>query len=767
MKSLFYHCIHAVIMCSMISIVPYAIHAQIPSGMSYQSIVRDNTGKPLENRSVSIRFSVLKGSVTGNVVYAEEHRTVTNAFGLTNVYIGYGFPIQGSFDQVPWSEGGLYLKVEMDPNGGSNFDLSNVSPFLSVPYALFAKTTLLEAGPGIGIVGNRISNTGDPDPNDDLKSGSTVSGDLSGTLPAPRVSGIQGRIVQDIQPQTQQALLWDGNKWAPGTVDTDPSNDLLNNAIASGDLRGNYPSPLVQGLQGRPVQNVQPVNQQALVWNTNQWSPFTVDVDPANDLLIGSSASGDLLGSYPAPKVVKLNGYPLTLTTPDSGDVLVFNNSEWTHRPIGSGSGDSHWVKSGMEISLADPVNVKKVNTGLAGLFTQNQVLAHSGSDSTRMTGSMVYQTQTLGNTRWWHTLRPASLAYFSGTNQTMELTTFLNQKIIPYSSLTFFDLDPTTVESFSSLEAGGLSFSAVNPERMNLITNGYIDMYRKVKENPLEYSGIFVTDSFLQFDARNKTVTILDGSEVYGGGLYLMDKSGKDRVWISYLEQDPTQGYITVFSGKTNREAASLVCSNSAGELYLVNSNTQKLNFYAGYSNIGANYPFAGLIGTDQNEHAGMFIDQFNDGYVFADVKSFRMKDPENEEREIWYACLEGPEAAAYVRGTSQLSNGVAFVKYPAHFVSVVNAESVTIMLTPGSAETYGLAVVEKNKDGFLVKELQHGVGNFSFDWEVKGVRKGKEHFAVYRTQQQLRTNATETKKAGGPPKVSDQLGKRSTRKE
>jgi len=57
-----------------------------------------------------------------------------------------------------------------------------------------------------------------------------------------------------------------------------------------------------------------------------------------------------------------------------------------------------------------------------------------------------------------------------------------------------------------------------------------------------------------------------------------------------------------------------------------------------------------------------------------------------------------------------------------------------VTVLLTPHSSDTYGLAVVEKNKYGFKVKELKNGKGNFSFDWEVKAIRNGYENYQVIR---------------------------------
>lgn len=50
---------------------------------------------------------------------------------------------------------------------------------------------------------------------------------------------------------------------------------------------------------------------------------------------------------------------------------------------------------------------------------------------------------------------------------------------------------------------------------------------------------------------------------------------------------------------------------------------------------------------------------------------------------------------------------------------------------------EIFGLVVIKKIFRGILVKELIGGMkncgkGNFSFDWEVKGVRKGYEDYWV-----------------------------------
>ena len=135
----------------------------------------------------------------------------------------------------------------------------------------------------------------------------------------------------------------------------------------------------------------------------------------------------------------------------------------------------------------------------------------------------------------------------------------------------------------------------------------------------------------------------------------------------------------------------------------------------------------------------AGMNINGSGQGVVWGDVKSFRIEHPTQQGKEIWYACVEGPEIAAYQRGTATLKNGEAFIPFAEHFKEIANPTTMTVTLTPLSSQTYGLAVVEKRADGFFVEELMNGTGNFSFDWEVKCVRKGYENFEVVREAKEL----------------------------
>lgn len=123
-----------------------APRAQTPQAMNYQGIARDASGKPLQNKSVALRISVLAGGADGPVAYNETHLVTTTEQGSFSLAIGRGTATKGSLAGVAWGTTNHFLRVEMDPNGGSNFRLMGTSELLSVPYALYAGTAAQVAG---------------------------------------------------------------------------------------------------------------------------------------------------------------------------------------------------------------------------------------------------------------------------------------------------------------------------------------------------------------------------------------------------------------------------------------------------------------------------------------------------------------------------------------------------------------------------------------------------------------------------------------------
>lgn len=116
----------------------FAVNAQAPQKFNYQAIARNNTGVELANQSVGIRVSILDGGPSGTLVYQETHTKTTNAFGLFNLEVGGGSVVSGNFASIAWGSGSKYIKTEIDPTGGSNYNVAGNSQLLSVPYALYA-----------------------------------------------------------------------------------------------------------------------------------------------------------------------------------------------------------------------------------------------------------------------------------------------------------------------------------------------------------------------------------------------------------------------------------------------------------------------------------------------------------------------------------------------------------------------------------------------------------------------------------------------------
>lgn len=117
------------------------INAQSPDMFNYQAVARDDQGNVLSNQDVGIKISILQGSATGTVVYAEEHSKTTNAQGLVNLMIGNGSVLSGTFSNIDWSSGPYFVKVELDETGGTNYSVMGTSQLLSVPYAKYAESS--------------------------------------------------------------------------------------------------------------------------------------------------------------------------------------------------------------------------------------------------------------------------------------------------------------------------------------------------------------------------------------------------------------------------------------------------------------------------------------------------------------------------------------------------------------------------------------------------------------------------------------------------
>ncbi|MNU17136.1 hypothetical protein D3C71_53160 [compost metagenome] len=129
--------------------------AQVPDMFNYQGVARNNAGAALANQSIGLRLSIM--DPTNAVLYSETQTAMTNAYGLFNVQIGTGTVVSGTMASANGLSGERFMKVEMDPAGGTSYTDLGVTKLLSVPYAQAAKGVQATSNGGYGLVGTTAS----------------------------------------------------------------------------------------------------------------------------------------------------------------------------------------------------------------------------------------------------------------------------------------------------------------------------------------------------------------------------------------------------------------------------------------------------------------------------------------------------------------------------------------------------------------------------------------------------------------------------------
>ncbi|MEQ9437494.1 MAG: hypothetical protein RIG62_00555 [Cyclobacteriaceae bacterium] len=226
-----------------------------------------------------------------------------------------------------------------------------------------------------------------------------------------------------------------------------------------------------------------------------------------------------------------------------------------------------------------------------------------------------------------------------------------------------------------------------------------------------------------LQFDSEGNGVTAIN--------LY----SRSDKGIIGLYEQPGGQGHI-IIKGPNGKDNVSL---NGLGP-----NNTNDNGFIGVYNENGdirGQMYSNGETGVLQISHI-QGVDKLIATTIEKQVSNFVEDHPLDPTKQIVYACVEGPEAAMYMRGTAKLENGKAIINLPEHYRVLAVESSMTVHVTPLSEESNGLAVTTKSlENGIVVKELMKGTGSYAFDWEVKCVRRGFEDYQVVRDK--ANTNA------------------------
>jgi hypothetical protein len=122
-------------------LIAFIAKGQSPSAFKYQAVMRGADGTLLMNKNIAVRVSIIQGTAESAATYVETHTATTSSIGVVNLSIGKGTKVSGiNFSTIDWSGVESFIKIEMDPAGGSSFILIGTSQLLSVPYALHSNT---------------------------------------------------------------------------------------------------------------------------------------------------------------------------------------------------------------------------------------------------------------------------------------------------------------------------------------------------------------------------------------------------------------------------------------------------------------------------------------------------------------------------------------------------------------------------------------------------------------------------------------------------
>jgi hypothetical protein len=136
------------ILLSFVAIATIAITSfgQAPEGFKYQAVVRDAGNTILNNQAVGMQIEILQGGISGTPVYTESFTPTTNTYGLVNLEIGTG-TTSDDFTIIDWANDTYFIRTSIDVTGGSSYSVMGTSQLMSVPYALYGKTSGNGAGP--------------------------------------------------------------------------------------------------------------------------------------------------------------------------------------------------------------------------------------------------------------------------------------------------------------------------------------------------------------------------------------------------------------------------------------------------------------------------------------------------------------------------------------------------------------------------------------------------------------------------------------------
>jgi hypothetical protein len=263
-----------------------------------------------------------------------------------------------------------------------------------------------------------------------------LAGDLGGTAAAPIVAKLQGATLSSSLPTQGQVLKYNGTAWVPdavvlaeaqtlslsGTTVTlsgtnssvtlpavgDATSSATGKVQLAGDLGGVATSPNVVKIQGIPVSTTAPAIGQVLKYDGTSYVPnssilaetqvlslagTTLSISgTSSSVVLPSSSSaalglmqlaGDIGGTATVPKVVGIQGIPVSSTVPTTGQVLKYDGT--------------NYVPSNSIMTETQTLGLSGSTLTISG--TNSSVVIPIAADATTSTNGIVRLAGDLGGT--------------------------------------------------------------------------------------------------------------------------------------------------------------------------------------------------------------------------------------------------------------------------------------------------------------------------------------------------------------------------------
>ena len=210
--------------------------AQPSSQINLQAVARTTGGAILNNKTITLKISLLEGTATGTPVWVEQTAVTTNQFGLFNYAIGSGTPV-GAFTyvNVDWSTK-KFVQLEIDPAGGLNFVTLSTDELKSVPFANTAKSAL-----SLKLPLDQTTPDNGPANTSGLTIRSNIADGMAGVTTKKDKSGVYGLFTGDANNTTGTGLYGAANKDGNGVAGINMEKGtfgILGHPIYSGFFSG-------------------------------------------------------------------------------------------------------------------------------------------------------------------------------------------------------------------------------------------------------------------------------------------------------------------------------------------------------------------------------------------------------------------------------------------------------------------------------------------------------------------------------------------------